>query len=229
MKQASAYISLVVLIIFASCNNVASTAKANTDDKGFGDSIPLSNGLTGKIFLLPENTDSLPNFDTMKSLDHSIYTSTVDVALQSWSLGFPGLPERIEWFGIEYTCFFKTDTTGNYTFRLLSDDGSKLFIDNTLIINNDGLHSAVSKSGNIFLNNSVHEAKILYFQGPRYQLALQLFWSLNNSKEQIFPGSNFILFTQKKSENKWWWILAGVVLIIIALFFNKSKKSKAVR
>ncbi|WP_244298456.1 PA14 domain-containing protein [Micromonospora cremea] len=35
-----------------------------------------------------------------------------------------------------------TTQAGSYTFRLSSDDGSKLSIDNSVVINHDGLHGA---------------------------------------------------------------------------------------
>ncbi len=227
MQQVNLFFSIILFtcLLFASCNNEASNAQKGNEYNAFGDSIPISNGLMGKIFLLPVNTVALPDFDTMKPLDKTIYVDKIDIPEQSWSLGFPGLQNRFEWFGIEYTCSFKTYDTGNYTFRIVSDDGSKLFIDNKLIINNDGLHSDVSKSGDVFLNDSMHEAKIMYFQGPRYQLALQLFWSKNNAKEQIFPGKNFILYTPKPASHfKWWWLLLAVILLIAIAFITTRKK-----
>ncbi len=232
MQQVNSFFSIILLtcLLFASCKDKASSADKVNADNAFGDSIPISNGLVGKIFLLSPNTVALPDFDTMKSLNKNIYVDKIDIPEQSWSLGFPGLQNRFEWFGIEYTCSFKTYDTGNYTFRIVSDDGSKLFIDNKLIINNDGLHSDVSKSGDVFLNDSMHEAKIMYFQGPRYQLALQLFWSKNNAKEQIFPGKNFILYTPKPATHfKWWWLLLAVIILITAGFIlSRKTKSKTI-
>ena len=224
------FFSIIVMVtiiglITAGCNNNTATdgIKVNSNNV-FGDSIPVSNGLVGKIFLLPENTTKLPDFDTMTPQHNKIYTTRVDIPEQGWIAGFPGFRSRFEWFGIEYTCFFKTDKPGNYVFRLLSDDGSKLFIDDKMIIDNDGIHGASSESGNIFLNDSMHMAKILYFQGPRNELALQLFWSLENSKEQIFPGNNFILYTPKDSSHFMWWLLLAAVILIAVIFFLWRKR-----
>jgi hypothetical protein len=201
---------------------------AQNNNKAFGDSIFITNGLTGKIYLLPTNTRALPDFDTMKSAS-TIYVDSINIPPRSWSAGFPGLQDRFEWFGIEYTGFFKANKEGEYLFRLLSDDGSKLFIDDSLIINNDGLHGAYSKTGKIMLNDSRHSIKIQYFQGPRYQIALQLFASMNGSKEEIFPGNNFILYTQSPHENKLYYflILFGlIILYVIVIFWRRSKKKK---
>jgi preprotein translocase subunit YajC len=200
---------------------------AQNDSKAFGDSIFITNGLTGKIYLLPAYTRVLPGFDTMKSVG-TVYTDSINIPPRSWSSGFPGLRDRFEWFGIEYTGFFKANKEGEYVFRLLSDDGSKLFIDDSLIINNDGLHGAFAKTGKITLDDSRHSIKIQYFQGPRYQIALQLFASVNNSKEEIFPGNNFILYTQSPHDNKLYYflILCGLILLIILFIIVRHKKKK---
>ena len=198
---------------------------AQNDSKAFGDSIFISNGLMGKIFLLPKNTRKLPDFDTLKPVD-SLYTKTIDIPPRKWSSGFPGLPDLFEWFGIEYTGTFKANEAGQYLFRLMSDDGSKLIIDGKLIINNDGQHGITSKKGELLLDDSRHSIKIQYFQGARYQIALQLFASLGHSKEEIFPGNNFILYTQSQQSDILYWllILFGIILILIILFFRRKRR-----
>jgi PA14 domain len=202
---------------------------AQNDNKAFGDSIFITNGLTGKIYMLRANTRVLPDFDTMKSAG-TIYTDSINIPPRSWSSGVPGLRDRFEWFGIEYTGFFKANKDGEYLFRLLSDDGSKLFIDDTLIINNDGLHGAFAKTGKVTLDDSRHSIKIQYFQGPRYQIALQLFASVNNSKEEVFPGNNFILYTQSPHNDKLYYFLipGGLILLyVIFIFWRKGRKKKS--
>jgi PA14 domain len=203
------------------------SAYAQNDTKTFGVSIFILNGLEGKIYFLPVNTRALPDFDTMKS-SASIYIDSINIPTRSWSSGFPGLRDRFEWFGIEYKGFFKPDKSGEYLFRLLSDDGSKLFIDDSLIINNDGQHGAFSKTGKITLDDAPHSVKLQYFQSPRYQIALQLFASINNGKEEIFPGNNFQLYTQRPQNNRAYYFLlpGGVILLIILFAIMRSKKKK---
>ena len=41
---------------------------AQTTNNAFGDSIPVSNGLAGKIYLLPDTTTMLPEFDAVPAL-----------------------------------------------------------------------------------------------------------------------------------------------------------------
>ena len=197
----------------------------NNDTIVFGGKDWISNGLQGKVYLLPINTKALPNFDTMQPID-TIYTQTINIPPRNWSAGFPGLSDRFEWFGVEYTGTFKTNKPGRYIFRLLSDDGSKLFVDGKLVIDNDKLHGASAKTGETDLDNSSHTIKIQYFQGPRYQIALQLFAGLQNSKEEIFPGNNFILSTPGTHSNMLllWLISAAILLIVIIIFWQRRRK-----
>jgi len=67
-------------------------------------------------------------------------------------------------FGILFAGQIKIDTDGIYTFYLVSNDGSKLFIDNQLVVNTDGLHSFSGKSGEIKLIAGMHEIRLEYFQ-----------------------------------------------------------------
>lgn len=218
----SIFISFLLLNFISS---IPLKSIAQNDEKVFGDSIFITNGLTGKIYLLPAGTRKLPDFDTMKPVN-TIYADKLDIPVRSWTAGFPGLRDRFEWFGIEYSGYFIVNKKGDYHFRLLSDDGSKLFIDDSLIINNDGLHGAYAKSAEISLDDSRHSIRIDYFQGPRFQIALQLFNNFKNDKEEIFPGGNFKLYTQKPSRSfsLWWYVASGMVLILFLFFIWRRRK-----
>ncbi len=56
-------------------------------------------------------------------------------------------------------------TAGSYTFRLSSDDGSRLAIDGTTVINHDGLHGATPpKEGTVTLTTGYHALRIDHFE-----------------------------------------------------------------
>ncbi|MEV6494237.1 PA14 domain-containing protein, partial [Actinoplanes sp. NPDC051633] len=62
---------------------------------------------------------------------------------------------------------------GAYTFRLTSDDGSKLWIGDTQVIDHDGLHGATDKDGTIDLTAGVHPLRAEFFEaGGGQQLTL---------------------------------------------------------
>jgi hypothetical protein len=55
-------------------------------------------------------------------------------------------------------------TDGTYTFTLDSDDGSMLYIDGTLIVNNGGPHSPTMMSGSTALTSGIHQFKVEFFE-----------------------------------------------------------------
>ena len=55
---------------------------------------------------------------------------------------------------------------GEYIFYCGSNDGSKLYADNTLLIDNDGGHGYQEKYGKIKLDEGVHKIEVRYFHKP---------------------------------------------------------------
>ncbi len=158
-----------------------------SDSGGFGTGTFSTTGFKGNIYYLNAGTRSLPNFDQMTPVG-SIYTPFINVPPQSFTKGFPGVTDRFEWFGIRYTGSTRINVPGEYQFRVVSDDGSKLWIDGQLIINNDGVHPATGKAARIYLNPGVHDIQLDYFQGPRVMVALQFFMTPPGGTEEIFDG-----------------------------------------
>ncbi|MBF0196983.1 MAG: hypothetical protein HQL32_04705 [Planctomycetes bacterium] len=66
-------------------------------------------------------------------------------------------------YGLQFEGGLDIQREGIYFFKLCSDDGSQLFIDGELIVDNDGLHSALEKSGSVFLSPGVHSVIVNYF------------------------------------------------------------------
>ena len=52
---------------------------------------------------------------------------------------------------------------GKYTFSIISDDGSKLYIDNKELIDNDGDHGTKEESSSVNLTSGKHKIKVEYF------------------------------------------------------------------
>jgi hypothetical protein len=106
----------------------------------FGTTVVIPGGLKGDIYHLQNSTRSLAGLTKLKPVG-SIYSSMLDVRPQDFSLGFPGVTDRFEWFAIDYSGRFWIEHPGIYRFRLISDDGAMLYVDGQLIIDNDGVHS----------------------------------------------------------------------------------------
>ncbi|MEQ8469766.1 MAG: DUF1080 domain-containing protein [Marinoscillum sp.] len=75
----------------------------------------------------------------------------------------------------------------SYSFRLATDDGSKLFIDDKEVIDNGGLHSTSPKDGEVYLTEGKHDLEIHYFQG-KGGAALSFQWfNKNTGRFEVVP------------------------------------------
>jgi outer membrane protein OmpA-like peptidoglycan-associated protein len=120
-----------------------------------------------------------------------IYTQTLNYPVRSFNEGFPGVTDRYEWFGIVYSGLIEITTPGDYKWKLISDDGSRLWIDDKEIINNDGIHGESVVEGSFLLEKGLHKIKVWFFQGPATELGLQLFVTPPDSLEKIFDLNDF--------------------------------------
>jgi hypothetical protein len=132
----------------------------------FGSATEDLNSLRGDIYYLPEGTSSLPDFLKLTPVG-SIYTKALDVPTRAFDSGFPGVTDRFEWFAIRYMGSFQVNQEGEYGFRLVSDDGSRFFIDGQKIIDNDGIHASASASGSVYLTPGTHQIVVGYFPGSQ--------------------------------------------------------------
>lgn len=147
-------------------------------------------GLEGKIYYIKRDSQRLPDFSRMKPKG-TIYTPELNVPLQHWRVGFPGVTKRFEWFAIDYRGRFWIDSPGPYRFALTSDDGAKLYIDDQVAIDNDGVHAASRRESRVELTGGVHRIRVSYFQGPRDGVALILEVARMGDRYRVFSTRDF--------------------------------------
>ncbi len=71
--------------------------------------------------------------------------------------------DDVEHFGFVYTGYIHIPETGVYAFYTDSDDGSQLFIGDSLVVDNDGLHSLHEEKGVIALEKGFHPIRVTFF------------------------------------------------------------------
>jgi len=71
-----------------------------------------------------------------------------------------GLPD----FGADMTGHLLVEADGTYTFTLDSDDGSMLFIDSLLVVDNGGPHVPTVVSDSVFLTAGLHPFEVQFFE-----------------------------------------------------------------
>ena len=104
-------------------------------------------------------------------------TPTVDRLMQTidWRSPavFGGLQDN---FVVEALATLSVETTGTYMFRLTSDDGSRLQIDDQVVVDHDGLHGDTAKEGSFTLTaGTEHDLRLDYFEAGGGEL-LSLEW-----------------------------------------------------
>jgi hypothetical protein len=75
------------------------------------------------------------------------------------------ISESDEYFGLRFTGFVHVPEDGIYTFYSDSDDGSKIFIHDKLVVDNDYTHGMTEVSGQIALKKGKHPITVVFFQG----------------------------------------------------------------
>ena len=163
------------------------------ETSAFGDELLPGRGLVGNVYPVETGSAMLPDFSLMEPVS-VILAPNLNVPTRSFTAGFPGVPGGlVEWFGIRFDSRLEVPAGGLYTFRLRSDDGSKLYIDGELVVDNDGLHGSIDREGTAELTAGQHDIRVDYYQGPRTQIALQLFWQAPGAALEIVPATAFAL------------------------------------
>ncbi len=109
--------------------------------------------------------EALPDFDALTPVQSGV-TSAVSLE--------PAVKKDA--FGLVFTGFIRAPRDGVYAFSTTSNDGSKLFIDDTEVVNNDGLHGTRTLAGFVGLRAGLHAIRITYFDAGGMQ-ALEAHWA----------------------------------------------------
>lgn len=121
--------------------------------------------------------NSLPDFDAL--------TPEKKGALNTFNLS---AANRTKNFGFRFTGYIHVPVNGEYTFYTLSDDGSKLYIGNTLVVSNNGVHPKRERTGSIGLKAGKHAITVVYFEKEGSQV-LEVFWKGPNLNKQAIPST----------------------------------------
>ncbi|RCL30006.1 MAG: hypothetical protein DBX02_05365 [Verrucomicrobia bacterium] len=92
-------------------------------------------------------------------------------------------------FGLVFRGNIEAPKSGSYTFTLNSDDGSRLLIDQKIVVDNDGVHGPIPKSGKIDLKKGLHHIEVQYFEA-RGGEELYVGWRLPGSKKELALSIN---------------------------------------
>ncbi len=97
-------------------------------------------------------------------------------------------------FGVHFSGYVRIPADGVYTFYTSSDDGSMLYIGDSLVVDNNYLHGLTEKSGTVALAKGYHRISVEYFQGSGSD-SLAVYWEGPGLKKSIIPAGQ--LFRSK--------------------------------
>lgn len=120
-------------------------------------------GLIADYYQL-SSPSALPNFSALTP-----YRRSVEPELNFPTSSAPfASSARTTDVGAAFTSYFLAPTTGQYTFALLADDGSRLLINEVELLPADGPHLALERSASIRVRAGEHKVRVEYFQasGP---------------------------------------------------------------
>ena len=140
------------------------------------------NGIRYKYYEGKKEWKFLPVFESLKPLK----TGT------TYEFRIDNINDVGEQYGIQYVSFIEIDNAGEYRFYLNSDDGSKLYINGNLLVDNDGGHGTVERMGTISLESGRHIITIDYHNqaGGAW---LDAFYKGPGVPKQIIPADKLFL------------------------------------
>jgi alpha-L-fucosidase len=123
---------------------------------------PASPGLRVRVY--EGQWTRLPDIEALVPLRTAV-TPGLDLAAR------PGADD----FGLVFEGFVNVPADDIYTFTTISDDGTRLFIDGQLVVDNDGQHAPQAASGEIALARGWHALRLEFFEA-RGGEALSVEW-----------------------------------------------------
>jgi len=137
-----------------------------------------ANTVSGLDYKYYEGTwDLLPNFSSI-TVAEAGNVASFDLSVRNVN----------DYFGFEFIGYIDIPTEGNYTFYTTSDDGSKLYIGTTQVVNNDGLHGMQEASGTIGLKSGKHAFKVTFFEKGGGE-GLEVRYAGPGISKQLVPNS----------------------------------------
>ncbi|MFE2459341.1 family 16 glycoside hydrolase [Streptomyces sp. NPDC059402] len=161
---------LILLLTSAvSIGGVWAAPAASASPAAPADIPPQEPGVTLRVFDVQTPLDELCTLKPGQTPNHDKLMPTVD---WSTTADFGGIADN---FVSEASGYLVAPRDGTYVFRLVSDDGSRLTLDGSTVIDHDGLHGAEPKDGTVELTAGAHPLRIEHFDRGGGQ-QLQLSW-----------------------------------------------------
>jgi glucose/arabinose dehydrogenase len=108
----------------------------------------------------------------------------------TWGSGSPAPGIGPDTFSVRWTGQVRPKVSGTHTFYTMSDDGVRLFVNGTQVINNFTDHAATENSGSIALTaGQLYDIRMEFYENGGQAVA-QLRWSAPGVAKEVIPQAN---------------------------------------
>ncbi len=126
------------------------------------------------------NWNTLPAFDVLTPVKSGV--------LSNYSLS---PRENNDFYAFRFDSRITVNESGAYTFYTSSDDGSRLYVDGQLVVDNDGLHVNKESNGVVSLTAGEHDVRVEFFEKTGRD-NLEVLWSGPGFEKQPIADTVFV-------------------------------------
>jgi hypothetical protein len=147
---------------------------------------------------LAEPRASFTVVDQLPGIAYACYEAVLEDDLAAYDKAEPkvrGITPKIDvsvrtrddQFSLRFDGIIRLPAEGDYTFYTTSDDGSRLYIDGQLVVDNGGLHGPEEKSGKVRLAAGGHRITVTFFEQGGGEVVTAAWEGPGIAKQEIPP------------------------------------------
>lgn len=150
-----------------------------------------THGLVGNVYRIAAPVTELPAADTLGEPFATFAVDNLDIPSGTFNGAFKGKDGDVkEWFAVHLRGSLNITEAGSYQLCLNAGDGALLFLDQTPIIDNDGVHDTTEKCETLAVEPGEYQLDVMWFQAAAGELGLQFTWAKDGGAKVAVPRDN---------------------------------------
>lgn len=151
-----------------------------------------AHGLIANVYKIAQPVTELPAADTLGEPIATFAVDNLDIPSTDFKGAFVGADgtEVKEWFAVHFRGSLNVTQAGTYDLCLNAGDGALLFLDQTPIVDNDGVHDTTEKCESMAIEPGEYQLDVMWFQATAGELGLQLTWAKDGGAKAPIPRAN---------------------------------------
>lgn len=157
-------------------------------DNPFGGHTTAGHGLLGKVYPIESEVSEVPAFDSLGEPVATIMVDQLDIPSTEFTGKIAG---KDEWFAIHFDGSLNVVEAGEYELCLAAGSGALLFLNEALIVDNDGRHETQEVCEAVYIEPGEYLLDLLYYQAEKPELGLTLSWAKDGGTKAPIPAEAF--------------------------------------